>query len=671
MDPLLAIGQILVSIALIAAILLQARGVGLSGTFGGDSAVYRSRRGVERRLWQFTIILLVLFVTFSLAAFMLAPDRLILPGARRPTAILPLVRSTMTRTDSFVVGTLVVLLAVIAGIVGLPTLQTTAATTGTPSPTTGVAVSRPYREGILGHPVSVSPFSARTQADRDLVALVFAGLVRDGPSGSLVPDLADRWSVDATGAVWSFHLRDGATWQDGQPVTAEDVAFTVRTLQDPAYTGPGASSWYGVTVETIGRQTVVFTLATPLGGFLQAATQPIAPAHLLADVPIEELAAAPFTRQPVGAGPFAITRLDDHSAELVPADQATHGPASSTNPSAPATDPLATPTPSSRPTRPTPYLSGIEFSFYDDPEALAAAYRSGGLDAASGLPPETTRALGSAADSRVIRYPGVTLTAVLLDLRPGNPEFADPAVRKALLEAIDRASLIADGFAGAAEPAPGPIPPSSWLFDPGGSPVDYDRAAAVAALKKAGWTRSTDGWHLPKTKAPIKIDLLSTDEASNPVAFATAAAVARSWAAIGLDVTHEPLPPASFVGERLATGAFKAAVADVTVGLDPDLYPLLASSQTRTGGSNVIGLQDPNLDKLLATARAPGTDAERKAAYAALQTALADKEYLLPLAFADESIVVRDTVQGPSSRQVADPADRFWDVLTWRLAAGR
>jgi preprotein translocase subunit SecG len=55
------------------AILLQARGVGLSGTFGGDSAVYRSRRGVERRLWQFTIILLVLFVVFSLAAFILAP----------------------------------------------------------------------------------------------------------------------------------------------------------------------------------------------------------------------------------------------------------------------------------------------------------------------------------------------------------------------------------------------------------------------------------------------------------------------------------------------------------------------------------------------------------------------------------------------------------------------
>jgi preprotein translocase subunit SecG len=72
-NPFLAIGQIIVSVALIAAILLQSRGTGLSGTFGGDSAVYRSRRGVERRLWQFTIILLVLFVMFSLASFIFSP----------------------------------------------------------------------------------------------------------------------------------------------------------------------------------------------------------------------------------------------------------------------------------------------------------------------------------------------------------------------------------------------------------------------------------------------------------------------------------------------------------------------------------------------------------------------------------------------------------------------
>jgi preprotein translocase subunit SecG len=72
-NPLLAVGQILVSAALVAAILLQNRGSGLSSTFGGDSAVYRSRRGIERRLFQFTVLLAVLFCLFALVAFIVAP----------------------------------------------------------------------------------------------------------------------------------------------------------------------------------------------------------------------------------------------------------------------------------------------------------------------------------------------------------------------------------------------------------------------------------------------------------------------------------------------------------------------------------------------------------------------------------------------------------------------
>lgn len=73
MNPLLAAGQLIVSVALVASILLQARGSGLGGTFGGDSSVYRSRRGIERTLMRFTVVLLALFAVFSLAAFVIAP----------------------------------------------------------------------------------------------------------------------------------------------------------------------------------------------------------------------------------------------------------------------------------------------------------------------------------------------------------------------------------------------------------------------------------------------------------------------------------------------------------------------------------------------------------------------------------------------------------------------
>ena len=75
MNPILSVGQMIVGIAMIVSILLQARGTGLSSAFGGDSAVYRSRRGVERRLWQFTIVLTVLFVLFSLASYALSAPK--------------------------------------------------------------------------------------------------------------------------------------------------------------------------------------------------------------------------------------------------------------------------------------------------------------------------------------------------------------------------------------------------------------------------------------------------------------------------------------------------------------------------------------------------------------------------------------------------------------------
>ena len=136
--------------------------------------------------------------------------------------------------------------------------------------------------------------------------------------------------------------------------------------------------------------------------------------------------------------------------------------------------------------------------------------------------------------SRTLSYPGATLTTVLLNLRPGHPEFSKPAVRTALLEAIDRSRIIADAFAMAARPATGPIPPASALFDPAADPpVPFDPDAAKAALKAAGWTQAADGWRLPGAKTPVAIELLSPDEASNPAAFAAAVAVARDWTRSG------------------------------------------------------------------------------------------------------------------------------------------
>jgi peptide/nickel transport system substrate-binding protein len=544
---------------------------------------------------------------------------------------------------------------------------------GSVEPTPGPPPPRGYVEGVLGRATNASPFGARSPADRALVALLFRGLVRLGPGSTVVGDLATRWDVSADGQTWTFHLRPNLSWEDGAPLTADDVTYTVDVLTDPAYTGPGAASWRDVRATTIDPLTVALHLTTPLGGFLQAATQPIAPAHLLAGIPAEALPDDAFGAQPVGSGPYRLVFLEAGRASLAalePAEPAV-------DPGGPnfltprPTDSLATAGPQPRDDLAVPYIGSFELRYFDDLETLAEAWRDGELDAVSGVPAENLAGLQGAAQGRVVAYPGTTLLAAYLDLRPGRSEFQDPKVRRALLESIDRDGIVRDVLGGFGSRADSLVPPSSPMFDPSKSPtVVFGAAAARKDLVDAGWKAGDVSWTPKDAKAPLVVELLSPEEAANPTAYATAKRIVEAWHDIGLAVRHVPLPASELLGHRLAEGEFQVALVPLAIGLDPDLYPLLASSQTRTGGSNIAGLQDPDLDKLLVAARTPVQEEARKVAYGALQARLAERTYVLPLAFRDEFVLFRDTVSGPESRPIGGPGDRYWDVLTWRLADG-
>src|SRR5512146_2888031 len=113
----------------------------------------------------------------------------------------------MNRADRLIVGSLVLAFALIASLVGLPAVLPGDASRASASPVASgapPAASRPYVEGMVGHATSARPPTAHSHGDRDPVALVSSGLVRNGPDGTLVPDLARQWSVDSTGAVWTF-----------------------------------------------------------------------------------------------------------------------------------------------------------------------------------------------------------------------------------------------------------------------------------------------------------------------------------------------------------------------------------------------------------------------------------------------------------------------------------
>jgi peptide/nickel transport system substrate-binding protein len=581
----------------------------------------------------------------------------------------------VNRIDRAVVGGLILVVVIAAVLIGGPALVPAAKPSSSPARPSATAAA-PYREGVLGRPTSINPLAARTQADRDLVALVFEGLMTRDATGRPVPALAKSWTASKTGDEWTFALDPAARWQDGEPVTAADVVFTIQTIQHAEYHGPAAGSWAGITPTAVDASTVRFALATPIAGFLDLATQPIVPQHLLADTPPDGMADAAFGESPIGSGPYAVTELDRDHAVLERAD-VVGAPAADPSPSSggPATDPLGTPRPTPHPADAPRGLARLEFRFFDDAVALATAFRNGELDVVSGLDAGAATTLASESGgirATTARDPGTTLTGVALNLRPTRPQFADPRTRHALLQAIDRARIVSVVYGGAAVQADGLIPPTSWAYSAEKTPtLARDLRAAKKTLQEAGWISASDGWHAGRAKTPQTIELLVPERTANPILYAAGRQIAADWTALGFTVELREDAPAVIATDHLAKGDFDAAVLDIAIGHDPDLYPLLASSQTRTGAANVIALQDPLLDGLLEEARRPAAEDVRKAAFAELQDRLTSGTYVLPIAWPSDVVVLSNRVIGVGQRPVADDSERFFDVLDWRLAGDR
>ncbi len=609
----------------------------------------------------------------------------------------------MPHRDRAIILAFAVVLMVLAGAIMLPVARPApiaAVPTPSPSPTEDVVA---FRDGVVGRPSSLTPLTQRTRADRDIVALVFRGLVGLGPGQTLVPDLAESWTIADAGKTYTFAIRPDAQWDDGTPVTADDVVFTVGMLKDEGYTGPTGASWTDVTAEAVDAKTVKFSLGKPIGGFVELARQPLLPSHLLADVKAADLADSPFAQSPVGNGPYRIVSRDADHAILEPSDgyagpvdpggtaDATPSPTpgASTAPgassAAASAEASAAPTPPRpRPRAWTPPRCPVRTcrSTWRPPASRASRCASSTTRRPSPRPTGRARStrprawlppprpgLMDVAGTRLVRYPSAIFTSLTFNLRPDHARFGDLHFRRAIEMAIDRTKIVDDAYLGLAALAETPIPPTSWAFSAAESrPLPFDRKKATAELKKAGWKKTAKGWVAPKTTKPFALKVLALDAASNPVSNAVAQAVAKDLTTFGIKTTVTSLPPAELI-TKIQDGDFDAVLLDANIGLDPDLYPLLASTQAGHGGSNVSGVQNADLDKLLEAARKPGTTAARKQRYAALQDFLSTEQTMPPLVFRDYIVAYRSTLDGPVARELGDLSDQFWDVLTWRLAA--
>jgi len=174
------------------------------------------------------------------------------------------------------------------------------------------------QEHIIGSPRFLNPVYADVNdADRDLVQFLFSGLLEYNEEGVLVPDLARDYEIREGGKVFEFNLKENVRWHDGYPFQADDVVFTIKTIQDPKYKSPIRANWVGVEVEKINPQKVRISLSQPYAAFPDRLTLKILPSHIWENINPENFALSFYNLQPIGTGPYKLEKVSQDKSGRV------------------------------------------------------------------------------------------------------------------------------------------------------------------------------------------------------------------------------------------------------------------------------------------------------------------------------------------------------------------
>lgn len=165
-------------------------------------------------------------------------------------------------------------------------------------------------EGVKGQPRFINPiYAGSNDVDRDLIGLLFSGLMKYDKEGNIIPDIAKSYQVKEEGKIYEFILKENIVWSDKQKFTTDDIIFTIKTIQNPDYKSSLRANWLGVEVEKISDKAIRFKLKKPYSGFLERLTLKILPVHVWQDVSPENFFLSPYNLQPVSCGPYVLKEL--------------------------------------------------------------------------------------------------------------------------------------------------------------------------------------------------------------------------------------------------------------------------------------------------------------------------------------------------------------------------
>ncbi|HNO93981.1 MAG TPA: peptide ABC transporter substrate-binding protein, partial [Anaerolineales bacterium] len=345
-----------------------------------------------------------------------------------------------------------------------------------------------YTEALIGSMGRLNPMlDWNNSADRDVNRLIFSGLIKFDSRGLPRPDLIDSWAASADGKVYNFTLRKNAVWHDGQPVTSDDVLYTIEVIKSSASLFPQdiKDLWSQIEVKRLDDKTFQFILPEPFSPFLDYVTFGILPKHILESIPADQLPTAEFNLKPIGTGPYKFDRL------LISNGQIT-GVVLVANPDYYLG---------------APFIEQVVFRYFPNSATALDAYRQGEV---LGISQITQDVLDAA-----LQEPGLSIYTSrlpqmgLVFLNTNNPAVGfmqDAKVRRALMLGLNRTVIVSHILKGQAIVADSPILPGSWAYYDEIEKFPYDPETAAQILNKEGYVftagnsiRSKDGQALSFT----------------------------------------------------------------------------------------------------------------------------------------------------------------------------
>ncbi len=375
---------------------------------------------------------------------------------------------------------------------GLAAGLTTALASPSASPSAGKVT---LRVGWVNEPDNLNPFIGYSTSSYLIYHLNYDQLT--GYKASDVtpdPDLAESWSHDASGRVWTFTLRSGVKWQDGEDFTAADVAFTYDYIMQNELSAFTSYTTGIETVEAVDPLTVRITCTEPKANILGMVV-PIVPEHIWSKVS-PKAAETSYRNAPpiIGTGPFQVVEFKKGDFVRLQANKGYW--------------------------RGAPKIDELIFQYYTNPDTMIQDLKTGGIDAAWGLPEAQFKPLGQDPSFKAIDYvvKGFDELGVNCYTGPslGNPVLKDWRFRQALQYAVDQQQLVSIAYSGYATAGStimvqGFYSDPDWHWTP---PADvaytYDPAKATAAMAAAGY-QTVDGKLRDKGGKPITLRLFACE----------------------------------------------------------------------------------------------------------------------------------------------------------------